>query len=517
MALKREVIRALESVLGTKNVSEEPTVLFSYSYMWEQALINKKARLTDFQPEAVVLPSNTQEVSDILKIFARYKVKSKALSVGWGPWALAGQEGVVLIDLKRMNRIIDIDAKNRYAIVEPYVSAGVLETELEQRGFTVLMIGAGAMSSTLASTTAGWGFGPKGPYCGHNSRNALGIEWVLPTGEIVRLGSAGAGAGWFCGDGPGPSLRGVYRGWRGSLGGLGVFTKAAVKVYPTHAPAKKRETVGEHPQVGLKIPENHAYHMPCWDNFDSLADAMYKINDCEIGLSVWRQGPVVLGTNLTTNNNEFFKALPKLIENRFHIEVLLAAESMRELEYQEKVLKDIVTETKGRFIDFDEEPYKGQIPALYMYHMKGVYGPRIFRPTGDFGTSYGAPVDWDTSIRSAKLGEKLIKKYTKPGLFLDVPEDFWGGFYERRFTHFEGVCSFDPNVEDSVTAAFDYVREALDDVIKHSLGIPIVLTPEGDELLGPLYSNYPRWVRKFKKALDSENLSDHSFYQPPGD
>ena len=63
------------------------------------------------------------------------------------------------------------------------------------------------------------------------ARNVLGVEWVLPTGEILRLGTAGTGAGWFSADGPGMSLQGLMRGQWGAMGALGVVTKVAAKLY----------------------------------------------------------------------------------------------------------------------------------------------------------------------------------------------------------------------------------------------------------------------------------------------
>ena len=45
-------------------------------------------------------------------------------------------------------------------------------------------------------------------------RNVLGVEWVLPTGDILNMGSIEAGAGWFTADGPGPSFGGIAGPWR---------------------------------------------------------------------------------------------------------------------------------------------------------------------------------------------------------------------------------------------------------------------------------------------------------------
>jgi len=76
--------------------------------------------------------------------------------------------------------------------------------------------------SPLASATSMAGSGFTSPSTGYSARNVLGVEWVLPTGDIMRLGSYGLknNSDWYNGDGPGPSLRGIMRGWVGAKSGI---------------------------------------------------------------------------------------------------------------------------------------------------------------------------------------------------------------------------------------------------------------------------------------------------------
>ena len=59
------------------------------------------------------------------------------------------------------------------------------------------------------------------------SETVLAVEWVTPEGEIVRLGSLGSSGEWFCGDGPGPSLRGIIRGIYNAARGAGCLYKSS--------------------------------------------------------------------------------------------------------------------------------------------------------------------------------------------------------------------------------------------------------------------------------------------------
>ena len=98
------------------------------------------------------------------------------------------------------------------------------------------MCGAGSNCSALP-IAAHQGIGHMSQSASYGERNLLAVEWVTPEGEIVRLGSLGSSNEWFCGDGPGPSLRGIIRGNVVPLGGLGVFTAAAAKIYHWPGPA----------------------------------------------------------------------------------------------------------------------------------------------------------------------------------------------------------------------------------------------------------------------------------------
>jgi glycolate oxidase len=79
----------------------------------------------------------------------------------------------------------------RDTIIEPYVRAIDLQTEIIQQGFNCHIVSSGANHSLLASHAATWGYGVSGAATSFSGCNLLGVEWVLPTGEVVTIGSAG--------------------------------------------------------------------------------------------------------------------------------------------------------------------------------------------------------------------------------------------------------------------------------------------------------------------------------------
>jgi len=516
MALSRDAYRALEAIVGPENISEDPAITLGYSYMNFVPLLYESPRLAPFLPEAVVLPGSTKEVSDIMKVCGRHKVRFKAFSLGWNVAATVGGEGVILLDLRRMDRIIDIDEKNMYAVVEPWVRMAELEVEAEKLGLAVQVIGAGAGCSVLASSTSGWGYGTKGTSIGHNCRNLLGVEWVLPTGEIVRTGSVGTGAGWFTGDGPGPSLRGVIRGWSGALSGHGVFTKCATKLGHWPGPAYPERT-HELPSIGMSLPQNFKLYIANWPDWDTLADAFYKLNECEIGMSVWATPPATIALFASGTNNEALQlmtSLPPEITNPFQLQIFLAGSSMGQFKYEERVVRDVVAETGGQLVPLDEEPLKSLVPIYLMYFVLTPTMTRAFRIGGEFSTTFGAAESWDISIKSAKLGTELISKWPLGQVA------FWGGGYQRnQFAHFEGAFMYDHTDPEQRKATRGFSDEVLNAVIDNKLGFPIIsagaVSEEVNKTLSSTYSNYALWLKKIKKTIDPENLADGTFYVEP--
>ena len=180
----------------TDNVTDDPAFLDSYAFQWLAELVRPNRSHYMPRPWAVVMPASTGEVQAVTKVCNKYRIKIKPISTGWYHWAapMKDNEPTVQLDLRRMNRIIDIDEKNRFAIVEPYVICAQLQAEVMKRGLNINIIGAGSSTSVVASACAYFGGGPSSYYMGNNSDNLLGQEWVTPAGKIVRTGSLSSGA-----------------------------------------------------------------------------------------------------------------------------------------------------------------------------------------------------------------------------------------------------------------------------------------------------------------------------------
>ncbi len=172
-------------------------------------------------PDAVVLPATTDEVAAVVRLCHRERVPFLARGAGTGLSAgCLALNGGIQIALTRMNRIEDLDLRNRRALVQ----AGVVNLHVTQaaagRGFAYAPDPSSQMASTIGGNIAENSGGPHTLKYGVTTNHVLGLEMVLPDGEVVWLGER-------AGEAPGYDLRGAAIG---SEGTFGIVTRALVRL-----------------------------------------------------------------------------------------------------------------------------------------------------------------------------------------------------------------------------------------------------------------------------------------------
>jgi len=187
----RLIHRHLSDVLGQQWVCDDPSVVEAYSRESQAPSVATRGRA-----EFIVMPGNTEEIQAVVRLANRlgypYSVVGSGLAFGT---TAAVRPYWVLIDTKRMNRLT-IDRRNMFAVVEPYVTHAQVSAEAMKAGLVNGVPEAGAQSCSLANHVA---FGMQGTAyrSGFSSRNILGVEWVLPGGDILRTGSLSSGGGGY--------------------------------------------------------------------------------------------------------------------------------------------------------------------------------------------------------------------------------------------------------------------------------------------------------------------------------
>jgi glycolate oxidase len=139
--------------------------------------------------DVVVLPANTQEVAAVVRICAAHRLPIVPRGGGTGyTGGSVPTHGGVVISLERMNRILEIDEANLVAVVEPNVVTGDLQDAVEALGLFYPPDPASLRQSVVGGNVAECAGGPRAFKYGTTKRYVLGLEAVLPTGDIVETG-----------------------------------------------------------------------------------------------------------------------------------------------------------------------------------------------------------------------------------------------------------------------------------------------------------------------------------------
>ena len=173
----------LDSVIqiaGEEKVSTQLIDLVSASYDYSDHR---------HRPEAVVWPQSTREVAKIVELANLHKVsitpRGAGTSVAGGP---VPERGGLVMDLCRMNRIMEISIIDRLAVVQPGVVYAELDKALKPHGYCFPPDPASSKVCTIGGNVATNAGGIRGAKYGVTKDYVLGLEIVLPTGKVIRTG-----------------------------------------------------------------------------------------------------------------------------------------------------------------------------------------------------------------------------------------------------------------------------------------------------------------------------------------
>ena len=182
----------------------------------------------DYIPQAVVLPTSAAQISEVVRLANRHgiPVVPRAGGTGLTDGAVPLRHGI-LVDVKLMNRILDLDLEDRTVTVQPGINMLKLSEELRKYGYIYPDDPASYPCSLVGGRigTSGWSL--IGSRYGHTRDLVISFEIVLPTGEIIRVG-----------DGGGPKIRKSSSGYQlkhlfmGHQGTLGIVTEATLELVP---------------------------------------------------------------------------------------------------------------------------------------------------------------------------------------------------------------------------------------------------------------------------------------------
>lgn len=174
------IITALCEIAGQENVSSDTTSLAAYSY---------DASRRSCPPSVVVRPGSEDEVAEVMKLAARTRtpVVPRGAASGLTGGAVASMGGIML-SFERMDKILEIDAANRIARLQPGVVTGRFQAEVEKLGLFYPPDPGSLAFCTIGGNVAENAGGMRAVKYGVTRDYVIGLRAVLPSGEVIKTG-----------------------------------------------------------------------------------------------------------------------------------------------------------------------------------------------------------------------------------------------------------------------------------------------------------------------------------------
>ncbi|MCP4535956.1 MAG: FAD-binding protein [Chloroflexi bacterium] len=211
--LSQSVIKQLQDIVGKDGVLNTPEDLVAYSF---------DGTFAEHRPDVAVLPTTTEQVSEIMKLATRERLPIIARGMATGLAAASVPfDGGVALSLTRMNRILEIDEENMTAHVEAGVIPAELQKHVEKTGLFYPPDPSSVRQSTMGGNIACNAGGPRCLKYGITGDYVLGLTTVLADGRVLKSG------GKMIKDVVGYDLNSLFTG---SEGTLGIITEALMRL-----------------------------------------------------------------------------------------------------------------------------------------------------------------------------------------------------------------------------------------------------------------------------------------------
>jgi FAD/FMN-containing dehydrogenase len=310
-----DITQSLAEIVGESYVSDQPEEAYFYA--------RDPGLMPTHEPDYVVVPKTVEEIQKIVRLANREKIPIVPMGAGL---ALTGLviplKGGIVVDMKRMTRILGVNEKARLVTVEGGTSQGLLRAYLE-KNYPRLRhsIPDSPATATIAANVMIHGQGRLSQQYGFNSDMVAGLEVVLASGEICKIGSSSISPDWFSKGAPMPDLSGLFLGW---FGATGIITKVALKLYPRK---KMRD-------VEIFIT----------DRAGLIPDIVFELTH----------------TEMVEDINIFTQPLPMIFKDNHHMTIFFTGDTDTELEFKRKMIWDSL----DRFIKSKDGGFMGVSPAM---------------------------------------------------------------------------------------------------------------------------------------------------------
>jgi len=442
------ILKGLEIIVVKDFVSNRSEDLYIYSQDPGASL----PRPVDF----VVMPSTSKEVQGILKLANRKKIPIVPMG---GGLTLSGlvipvKRGIVM-DMKRMNNIIEVNELSRFALIEAGVTTGQLLGYLNiNHPHLQPPIPDAPPSATIAGNALIHGSGYLSQKFGDHGSMINGLEVILPDGEIYKLGSCAVSDYWFT-RGPIPDFIGMFIS---SFGTIGIITKLSIKLFPKPKMRKIVFGLNKDPTLLPELISNITFT-------DVAEDILLGIQD-----------------------------KPDWMKGYTFIIVYITGESEEELNVKTKILKKMYRKAKSRYMKVPK-----RIEGIFLEKPQFAAGAADFRKGGGF-EYVGAFIPLQLIPEMIKIGTEISLKHE---IVPTMGARLIGQGHAAMFFISYSFNRSDP--KDMKNA-----REALHETNKAALkigGIPWKAELDGQQMiLEKMNPNYKKLLKSIKNLLDPNGI-----------
>jgi FAD/FMN-containing dehydrogenase len=333
----------LRQALGEEWAEDDPVFLQGY--------FRDISTIDGVRPQIVALPSTTEEVQKVVRIAGKHKVPLVPLSTGFNIAGLTlPRVGGILLDLKRMDKVLKVDTENMAVTFQPYVRNAALQAEVNRfaaaeglrlRIANPITVGAASYFGNIMSG----GMSVNAVSTGMYHEYIGGQVWVLPDGEILRTRSAVNPSAPPLGNfkGPGPDISGMFYNAEGMMGVCTEMTVSLFIDFPF------RKMVIFRAKDMLK------------DSTEQIVDFIYAVARENIADDIYKSSNITLTALMGPIVEEVAPAFPEDL-----VLVTLTGSAEEEIRIKERKLRELMK--KHHFVVIEK-----QIMALF-YDIVGLWG-----------------------------------------------------------------------------------------------------------------------------------------------
>jgi len=332
-----QLLAELINIVGAEWATTDPEVIYAYSR--DVNLFPENLHSVMRPPFYVVLPATQEELQKVMVIAKKFQAPMTIQTTGINICGMCVPPmGGVLLDLKRMDKILSVDEDNCTATIEPYVSIARLNCELIKKGLYIPVPGAPSTASLISNFCVGMGLKVTNRV-GRQDNSIVGLKILLPNGNFVKVG-AGADPMIpkdFWPHGPGPDLH-LLPIW--AAGTTGIIVEMTVKCW--------------------LMGENYKELWVAYEDADDAFAAFIELSRMEIckGLNLYA------GNKYTSYFTDTREAMERMIRANPEFQLIISLDgSKRRIEFEEGEIRRVADKTGGKILTDKFEPYESFVQS----------------------------------------------------------------------------------------------------------------------------------------------------------